>query len=359
MGHVRVKHALAAGLCAVERPLSFAQVAVPPFTRLQRRLAGARLPLIGELNLAPLRWHIARSLGARRKIQHALRSDPPAVVHVTTDQVTMLLGDLQRRVPCVPSLDTLTVDWVRMINAIAQDDAAPAFLRAIEWLERRALRTAPLSIAWTRTVADRVHELAPGAKVEVVHPGIDLDRYAPRTEEREPGPVRVLFVGGRWEAKGGPDLLAALTPDLGCSIELDVVTTEPVRPHAGVRLHTATPGSDTVARLFRRADVFCLPTSVDAVPWVVLEAIASGVPVVSTQIGSIPEIVGSAGILVSPGDVEGLRRALLSLAEDGDLRARMGREGRERAESLYDARRNTVRLIELLAGVAQSAGATV
>ena len=98
----------------------------------------------------------------------------------------------------------------------------------------------------------------------------------------------MLFVGGRWEQKGGPELLDALRPELGRTVDLDVVTSASPPPMPGVTVHSGRPGSTLIAELFARADVFCLPTAVDAVPWVVLEAMASGVPVVASSVGSIP-----------------------------------------------------------------------
>jgi glycosyltransferase involved in cell wall biosynthesis len=351
LGHVRVKHALAAGLGEVSGPLEYAQVDVPPFTRVQRRFTWTYLPGLGVWNLGSVKWHLARGTGARRQIRGALRRDPPDVVHVTTDQVSFLLGRVQREVPCVLSLDTTTIDWVRLTHGIGANEPTPGWLRPIAPLEARALARAPLCIAWTETVAGRIAELAPAARVATLHPGLDLAPFAGERAEHD-GPLRVLFVGGRWRAKGGPDLLEALRPRLeDGSATLDVVTTERFDAPRGVTVHAGAPGSDAVARRFAAADVLCLPTAVDAVPWVVLEAMASGLPVISTDVGSIPELVGDGGTIVAPSDVDALRAALERLAGDAGLRRAMGEAGRARVHERYDARRNTPALIELLRDV--------
>jgi glycosyltransferase involved in cell wall biosynthesis len=122
-------------------------------------------------------------------------------------------------------------------------------------------------------------------------------------------------------------------------------------------LHRARPGTSDLANLFRDADLFCLPTAWDAVPWAVLEAEASGLPIVSTSVGSIPELVpDGCGRIVPPDDVPALREALAGLVEDdrsAATLAAMGTCARARVEETYDAGRNTARLVELLCSVAR------
>jgi glycosyltransferase involved in cell wall biosynthesis len=343
-----VEHAVRVGLDAgVSDDLDAEFATVPPFT-LPQRIFIRPVPGLEDGLYRALRWHLARGWAARRLIRRH-RSD---VIHVTTDQVSFLLGGVQRRTPCVLSLDITTYDWLRLLRGLPADAPMPRDLQPLVALERRALHRAPLSIPWTETVAAQARAIAPRARVEALHPGVDLERFRPAAGRRGDGPLKVLFVGGRWEAKGGPDLVAALSDDLGTTAELHVVS--PVAPPAvpGMTVHSAGPGSPELLARFHEADVLCLPSYVDATPWVVVEALATGLPVVASDIGSIPELVGpEAGRLVAPGDVAGLRAALRELRDD-DLRARMGEAGRTRAEERFDARRNTRRLAGLLREVA-------
>ncbi len=78
---------------------------------------------------------------------------------------------------------------------------------------------------------------------------------------------------------------------------------------ADLRWHRLRPGDAALRELFRRADVLCLPTFRDAVPWVVIEAFASGTPVIGSDAGALPEFIGAGserGMVVTKGDVPAL-----------------------------------------------------
>jgi glycosyltransferase involved in cell wall biosynthesis len=92
-----------------------------------------------------------------------------------------------------------------------------------------------------------------------------------------------------------------------------------------------------VARLLHVADLFLLTSISEGIPLTVIEAMAAGVPVVSTRVGGLPEVVedGVTGALVDAGDDAALAERIYSLAQNAALRQRMGQHGRERAGSLF------------------------
>ncbi|NNE09501.1 MAG: glycosyltransferase family 4 protein, partial [Gemmatimonadetes bacterium] len=108
----------------------------------------------------------------------------------------------------------------------------------------------------------------------------------------------------------------------------------------------------SVRELMKNADVFALPCRVasdgnrDALPTVLLEALATGLPCVSTPVVGIPEILdnGRAGILVSPDAPAELAEALTRLQQDMDLRQNLSVAGRKREEDRYDVQRNVATL---------------
>jgi hypothetical protein len=323
---------------------------IGPFN-LVERAAVTPVPGLPGRGYSDLRWFALRSLAARRILREETRSWQPTVAHVVVNGAALLLSKMQAELPCVPAFDVAMSEWMRMMHQLPAGDPLPRPWRVLEDLERRSLRSAPLAIAWTAHVGDMLSRLVPEARVETLHPGLDTHLFTPRTGARRPGPLRILFVGGRFAAKGGPALLAA-AGGLRRPVEVHVVTTERVAPHPLMTLHRARPGTSDLADLFRDADLFCLPTAWDAVPWAVLEAQASGLPVVSTSVGSIPELVpSSCGRVVPPRDPGALRAALAEVVEDDRSLAVLGACARARVEEEYDADTNTARLVELLSSV--------
>jgi glycosyltransferase involved in cell wall biosynthesis len=106
---------------------------------------------------------------------------------------------------------------------------------------------------------------------------------------------------------------------------------------------------DDVRRLIGDADVMVLPSHAEGLPLVVLEAMAAAKPVVATAVGGVPELVvdGETGLLVPPGDVEALTRALDDLLGDPDRARRLGEAGRRRALEKFSADEAAARVLEL------------
>ena len=168
------------------------------------------------------------------------------------------------------------------------------------------------------------------ARIEVVHAGIDVAAYTfrPRSMPRE-GPVRALCVASLQEYKGHAVLLEALAgaPALE-RVELELVGSGPLRAELekqvrrlGLSERVRFAGSvpeDVVRSLLDRADLLVLPSIVardgqmEGLPVVLMEALASGVPVVATRLSGVPELVEDerTGLLAAPGDAADLREAL-------------------------------------------------
>jgi glycosyltransferase involved in cell wall biosynthesis len=351
LGQSQLDAALHAGLG--ETPDVEARFAgLGPLGRWSSAVANRRIPGLSRrgLDLHGLRWYLVQSGRARRAIARELRRRPVDVVHVHTQSIAFLAGPIMRRMPVTLSVDTTGRDWAAMPAWSAPERS---LANSPSWMvERRALRGAALVVAWTEWARRGVEREEPRARAIAHHPGIDLERYRP-VPRRERARPRVLFVGGRFRAKGGEDLLSALQGSIGSEVELDLVTPAAVEPRDGVRVHRLTSSDPQLLDLFQQADLLCLPTLGDTNPWVLLEAMACETPVIATRVGAIPEMLddGRAGMLVPYGDPRALREALLTALSDPQRRAELGRSGRVRCEQRYDARRQFPILADQMRGL--------
>jgi glycosyltransferase involved in cell wall biosynthesis len=129
------------------------------------------------------------------------------------------------------------------------------------------------------------------------------------------------------------------------------VTKDHVAPEPGVFVYNnMQPNSPELKALFHQSHLFCLPSYGDCLPMALSEAGAASLPLVSTNVAAIPEIVqdGHTGFLVSPGDVDELEAALQKLVADSALREEMGENARKLVVATFDAEKNAQRLLALL-----------
>jgi colanic acid/amylovoran biosynthesis glycosyltransferase len=208
------------------------------------------------------------------------------------------------------------------------------------------------------------------AKLAIVHCGIDPTTWEVAERGGRTGRLELLSVGRLVADKGQGvllDALAALRRD-GHDVRATFAGDGPDR--AGLerraqRLGLAdavafegSVGQDRVRDLYGAADVFCLPSFAEGVPVVLMEAMATGLPVVTTRIMGIPELVehGVSGELVPPGRPDALAGAIARLATDADRRAACGHAGREKVVAEYDVRAWVAELHDLYARYLDDAG---
>lgn len=201
------------------------------------------------------------------------------------------------------------------------------------------------------------------AHIHVVPCGVDLDVYEPPAERADSDrAAQVLFVGRLLHGKGLSLLLEAIAAlrDRGLDVTASIVGDGPARAACEadarrlrvaehVRFHGAV-GQDEIRGHYARADLFCLPSFAEGVPVVAMEAMAMELPVVSTRIMGIPELVqdGAHGLLVAPGRADALTDALEHLVRSPQERRRMGRAGREKVRADYDVARSALAMRSVL-----------
>lgn len=295
------------------------------------------------------------SLRARRQVRAALSEGDLEGLFLHTQAVAVTLPDILARLPAVISLDA-TPENFRSIAAAYDARIAGGWIgRAKAAHFRRLFQRARGLVAWSDWVRDSLigdYGVAPG-RVVVVPPGVDLDLWPahPASSVRQ-RPLRLLFVGGDFRRKGGPLLLQAFREALGGFCELDLVTqTPPAEVPPGVRIHRGlTPNAPALRDLYAQADVFVLPSRGEGTPLAILEAMASGLPVIACAVGAVAEAVedGVSGFLIAPDDTAALVTRLSALAADRPRLQGMGAAARRRVEVRFDARQNYARLLAYL-----------
>lgn len=313
-----------------------------------------RVPALGT------NWTLRGSIAGAQALARARgrqRFDA-AVFHTQT--VALLSPLAGWRLPVVISLDATPRNFDAVGrhygHAVGSGRAEEAKRRAHALIYRRAAALTTWS-EWAKRSLRDDYGVDPD-RVAVIAPGVNLDRFATAQTGHEPpsdGRVRLLFVGGDFARKGGPELLACMRDGLAEGCVLDVVTRQAVPPTPGVVVHNDLgPNDPRLLALYRRADIFALPTYADCLAVVLGEAMAASLPIVTTRVGAQAEAVhdGVSGLVVREGDRAALGTALRRLADDAALRQRMGREGRRIAEARYDVNENARRLVATIrAGV--------
>src|SRR5437667_11142107 len=205
--------------------------------------------------------------------------------------------------------------------------------------------------------ADRIHR---------IYNGLNLAEFG-RTDFSSTSPW-IIAVGRLIAKKGFADLIRAcgLLAESGKSFQCEIIgegqlenelraQIDQLNLQDRVALSGAKPQREVRQRL-AAASVFVLPSVIDAhggmdnLPTVIMEAMATGLPVISTDIGGIPEMVvqNETGFLVSPGDATALADAIEKLISDAVLAQKMGRVGYERAQKLFSIERNVRELCTLI-----------
>lgn len=322
---------------------------------LERRALAAdvvRVDYTGP-GIPPIPWALRGSHRARLGLRRVSGRAELDVVFYHTQTVS-LFAPWTMEHPYVVSVDATPIQMDTMGSWYRHRTRARAIERGKAAWYRRVFGEAAQVVAWSQWAADSLGQdyAVDPAKVIVVHPGAPEDLFTiPRlAPARKP---RILFVGGDLARKGG-DVLIDAYEAVRDRAELIVVTESPLQAGDGIDVrHGVRPGTPEFVDAFAAADLFCLPTRGDCTPVAIGEALAAGLPTVTTRIGSNAETVrdGETGILVDVDSVVQLREALGRLVDDAALRHTMAQRAREDARERFMAAANADRVLDVVMAV--------
>jgi glycosyltransferase involved in cell wall biosynthesis len=299
-------------------------------------------------------WTVRAGLRAYREIARMNRQSKLDALFFHTQVPAILAQRWVREIPSIVSLDATPLQFDEL-GAFYRHAKGPEWLEAWKWrLNRDCFRSARRLVAWsewTKLGLVRDYEV-PADKITVIPPGVNVQdwrRRAPRVPHDHP--VKILFVGGDLERKGGLVLLEAFRALRHMGVELHLVTKTRLPPEPGVFIYNnLEANSQPLKDLYHSCDIFALPTFGDCLPMVLSEAGASEMAIVSTDVAAIPEIVrnGETGVLVSTGDAVALTHAIRDLATNPTLRISLGERAMAHVTRQYDGPTNARRLLDLL-----------
>lgn len=189
--------------------------------------------------------------------------------------------------------------------------------------------------------------LSPSAKVIILANGIEIAPLSPQV--RQTKTITILFMGLIGKRKGVFDLLISVSKlkSMGVDFRLiiggngDIVKLKQIITKLKIENITDFKGwiSPTEkVKILKKADIFVLPSYGEGLPMSILEAMSYGVPVVSTKVGGIPELIQDSisGFLIEPGNIEDLTQKIRSLIEDDQLRRNMGSSAKKYVKKYHD-----------------------
>lgn len=342
----------------------------------------------------------------RQQVRYLLRRYDPDeldLVYIHTQTAATSILDLPKHVPTVVSID---LTWKLAFQESRYHNSP--LLRATLELERRIFERSDLVVSFSDWAAASVIDdyRIPASKVKVVRNGVTLpppmtglrNGHSPNGHGGKNGHasanghrnshvsgnghvsanghygangngkhtsgedlLKLGFIGNGFLRKGGDLLLKVHQEQFADLAHLTLVTGDPPKGHNGLRnveVRTEVPWVELMTSVLPGFDLFVFPTRFDYSPYAVIEAMTAGVPVISTRVGAIPEMIedGVGGFLIEAGHEGSLADRMSWALEHRAQLPAMGERGRERAAAHYAAETNYPQLLDTLAEVARSRG---
>ena len=216
-------------------------------------------------------------------------------------------------------------------------------------------------VANSEGLREQAMTASPDVDISIIQNGVDAERFDPSSMARktDESPARILFVGRVSYEKGLQYLLPALS-ELNTAWRLTIVGHGPyaddvraMSKSLGLEASIDWAGwvdREALPQFYRDADIFVFPSTDEGMPNTVLEAMASGLPVVATRIGGVEDLIedGRNGILVPPADKDALQQALAAILYDKAKWTTLGKAARDHVVEAYTWRKAAEKYLVLV-----------
>lgn len=369
---LRIAHAsLTPRLRERERALAkcFPDVELEVVTTNRWREAGVEVAAMGDdlFPVRPVRPYLSRHIQMfaydPRPIVAALRAHRPHLIDLNAEPFSVQCAE-------VLTLRNWFATHTPVVLQAAQNilrDYPPPFI----WFRKRAAKQVAAAYVCSETVREVLRETGFAKPVRIIPFGVNLKEFHPRVEVRDPGePLTIGFVGRMFQGKGLSVLAHALARLSKEEWQLLVVGDGPARASFEQLLaifglierarFTGAIGYEALPELYRQMDIVVVPSRTtgrvrEQFGRVLIEAMASGVPVIGSDSGAIPEVIGEAGLVVPHADADALAEAIRELLTNANLRRQLARVGRERVERQYSWEQVAAKMYELFSDVLRPA----
>jgi len=286
--------------------------------------------------------------GVARQLRELVATWQPDIVHSHLWPAALITALAMR------GLDTAHLDHVHDIRSWLSSPRLKNRLRRglHRWLFTRC-PTHFVAVADAVRASLTTHLRLPAHQITVVLNGVDTEAYRPSPRTRPADAPLVIGTAGRYTAEKGHQSLIRAVASLeqrGVAVEchlagsgsLEATYRELIRQHGIAHRVTLRGELTDMASFYRELDAFVLPSiEAEGMPITVLEAMACGLPVISTRVGGVEEVIrdGTSGLVIAPRDEPALAAAVQKLAESHQLRASLGHAARERVVKTFTAAR--------------------
>jgi glycosyltransferase involved in cell wall biosynthesis len=334
----------------------------------------------------PLRKFIGFARSTSKKLIELSETSPFDVVHANLPLVPnfALPEELETALVC-----TVHSTWKGEAEAIKSEGFGKlnlnekfmlefnTFLRSSE---KKLMKRADALIAVSKYTKKELTEFynISEEKIHVIHNGVDVQKFKPPSRNKadlrrelrlNPDRKMILFVGRLYSRKGLPTLLQAaqmVVKDFkntqfvisGGGFKQNEEKLRKLARQQGIEDNVSFVGyfpDEGLPDLYAAADIFVLPAFYENFPFAILEAQSTGLPVVSTRVGGIPELVihSQSGLLTDPADHEQLANAIIKLLQDSSFAEQLGKKARQLVEEKFAWSLVTSQVIDLYQKIAQ------